>query len=193
MRMGFISSLAILALGAWGSTVAAPEDDSWPQAGQDPGLRAMIDSAGYSQQEQHNIRTILTVLSHPEGLAAPNRSSKYFAVNYQAKGLKPYYVLDRAYGKEGGQNAQSVSSVVRRVKNLLANGDRVWLYMETTAAHTGMLYGVQGSGKPIVFYESMFVRFDPEGRIAETYLIAQQGELYRQLGGQFVFPGRPQP
>lgn len=181
---GWALSFALLVAGN-----GARGADAWP-ATADAELQAMIEGAGYGADERRNVMTVLTLLAEPKGFDTPNRQ-RYFCESYHTKGLRPYFVLDRAYGKADGFTPQSLQDPVRHVKNVLAKGDRLWLYVETTARHTGRLYGVAGTGKPITLYETMWLRFDDAGKVCESNTITQQGELYRQLGGQMTFPGKP--
>jgi hypothetical protein len=164
--------------------------DAWPPAGSDPALRAMIDAAGYDAEESRNVMTALKLLSEPKGFDTPQHG-RYFCERYHTIGPPAYYILDRAYGKRDAVTADSLKNPARVVKDILAKGNRLWLYVETTAIHAGPLYGVPATSKPITLYETMWLRFDEDGKICESTLIAQQGELYRELGGHLTFPGKP--
>lgn len=167
---------------------AAAASDVWAPAASDSDLKAQIAAESYTPEERRNIQTMLELLSEPAGLDV--KKERYFCEDYKAKGPKPYYILDRLYGKRDGIGPKALKDITRHVKNVIAKGDRAWAYYETTATPTAPIYGVS-IVKPVTFFEAVFLRFDESGKICESSLIAQQGELYRQLGGKFSFPGKP--
>lgn len=149
--------------------------------------QTLVNDADYSAEELRNIQTLLAVLAQPDGLETTQRA-EHFCKAFKAIGARPYDVLDKMYGRPDGFRRASLQDQVRTVQRLLAKGNEAWFEARINAIHAGPLYGVAGTGKPLTLYERGFVRFDDQGRICESTLVAQQGELYRQLGGQFIFP-----
>jgi hypothetical protein len=150
-------------------------------------LRAQLEQTNYTTEELRNIHTLLELYSEPQGWMTTNRA-KYFASDYKNIGPGPFYTLDAVYGKPNGFSANSVSNVTRSVKQVIAKADEVWIIVETNAVHSGPLFGVAATGKPISWPERSFFRFNAKGQVSESVLQPQQAEIYKQLGGKMTFP-----
>jgi hypothetical protein len=143
-------------------------------------------AADYTSTERHNVETLRAVLSDREGLERPTR--RYFSPGYKNTDASVYALLDSAYGKADGFKIGSLRDIKRQITDLIAKGDRVWVHYVTEAVQSGPLFGVAATGNTLKWNEDAYVTFDPHGRIVETTRLPVLGEIYLQLGGQFVFP-----
>ena len=83
--------------------------------------------------------------------------------------------LERAF-------AQAFSGTTYEIADLLADGDRVVLRVQTRVTHRGMFYGIPATGRQVQFGGIVIYRID-RGRIAETWSAIDFPGLIRQLRG----------
>ncbi|WP_309091039.1 ester cyclase [Phenylobacterium sp.] len=143
-------------------------------------IDARIAAADYTAQERANIETTIRFLSAPRPIR-PDDRARYFINDYKATrhGMD---TLAQMWGKpHGGYNAASMNDRQDKIVDIIANGDRVWVYFQMNGHHTGPWYGREGTGRPISIHELGMLTYR-DGKIVEAYFLAEELELARQLG-----------
>lgn len=145
-----------------------------------------LDGPSFNAEEKRNVTTLSAVLASKDGFERP--SAKHFCSTYKNTDADPYGTLNKASGKADGFKVGSISNLKREITDLLVEDNRLWVHILTTGQHSGALFGVAATGKPLSWNEEIYVTFDDAGKICETTRFPVQGELYQQLGGKFTFP-----
>lgn len=105
--------------------------------------------------------------------------------------LAPDFVRHRAgfkniaelWGGPGGMDDQSMLDRENVLLELTAKGDRVWGIWRVVGTHTGTLYGIPATQRPVDVIEVGLWRCQ-DGLIAEAWYFGDDLGLIRQLGVQ---------
>jgi predicted ester cyclase len=84
-------------------------------------------------------------------------------------------------GMATGYDEHSIADRVDHIEDMIAKGDRVWALWTVTGTHTGTIFGVPATGKPIEMLELGLWRIE-DGRIVEMWFMADELALCRQIG-----------
>lgn len=157
-----------------------------PVTGSEQEVQARLRAGNYSDEQRHNVNTMLAVVASPDGFEKSN--GRYFAKTYRNTDASAYFTLDKVNAQASGFRSSSLKNLKRQVTDFIVDNNRVWVHVFTTGTHSGPLFGVPASGKTLTWNEEIYATFDQSGKIAETTRYPVQGELYQQLGGKFTFP-----
>jgi len=105
--------------------------------------------------------------------------------------LAPGFVRHRAgfthigelWGHEGpgGMDDESIRDRENRLLELTAKDDKVWGIFRVVGTHTGSIYGIPATGRPVDVVEVALWRV-ADGLIAEAWYFGDELGLLRQLG-----------
>jgi len=73
------------------------------------------------------------------------------------------------------------SDIHETVKDIIAEGDKVWHYFECTGTHTGEYRGLAPTGKKVAWTGVNFWRI-VDGKVVEKASVYDMLDLYKQLG-----------
>nr|WP_052477697.1 ester cyclase [Kibdelosporangium sp. MJ126-NF4]CEL13360.1 hypothetical protein [Kibdelosporangium sp. MJ126-NF4]CTQ99050.1 hypothetical protein [Kibdelosporangium sp. MJ126-NF4] len=82
---------------------------------------------------------------------------------------------------DGGYTAESIADRTDDIDDILAKDDRVWAVWTIKGHHTGPLYGIQATGRPLEITEVGIWRIE-NGLIIEAWFFGDELTLLRQLG-----------
>lgn len=68
-----------------------------------------------------------------------------------------------------------------RIDELIAERDRVVARMTWSGTHSGSLFGIAPTGRPVTYVGAPFFRLH-DGRIREAWVVGDTQELWRTLG-----------
>lgn len=131
----------------------------------------------YTPQEQANIETVLKLRS------APFSERKNYMHPAMVRHRWGFASLADVTGmKDGaGYDANTCSDRVDTIEDLIASGDRVWAVWTMRGTHTGQLFGIPATGKPIEILEAGIWRL-ADGLVIEAWFFGDELRLLRQLG-----------
>ena len=135
------------------------------------------DPRSYTPQEQANIETVLKLR------AAPFSERKNYMHQAMVRHRWGFASLADITGmKDGtGYDASTCSDRVDTIEDLIAKGDRVWAVWTMRGTHTGQLFGIPATGKPIEVLEAGIWRLQ-DGLVIEAWFFGDELRLLRQLG-----------
>ena len=140
-------------------------------------LPADTEPRTYTSEELANIETVLRLRT------APFSERKQFTHPAMIRHRWGFASLADITGmKDGaGYDARTCSDRVDTVEDLIAAGDRVWAVWTMRGTHTGQLFGIPATGKPIEILEAGIWRLK-DGLVAEAWFFGDELALLRQLG-----------
>jgi predicted ester cyclase len=140
-------------------------------------LPSDADPRSYTAEEQANIETVLRLRS------APFSQRKNYLHPAMARHRWGFASLADITGmKDGaGYDARTCSDRVDTIEDLIAKGDRVWAVWTMRGTHTGQLFGIPATGRPIEVLETGIWRLQ-DGLVAEAWFFGDELRLLRQLG-----------
>lgn len=141
-------------------------------------LPAGTDSRGpYTAEEQANISTVLALRSAPF-----SERPRYMHPAMVRHRWGFASLADITGMKDGsGYDAATVSDRVDTIEDLIAKGDRVWAVWTMRGTHTGQLFGIPATGRPIEILEAGIWRL-ADGLVVEAWFFGDELRLLRQLG-----------
>ncbi|MFC1952584.1 ester cyclase [Chloroflexota bacterium] len=89
--------------------------------------------------------------------------------------------MDREGMKQYNSNARSALDSSPTIKDMLAEGDKVLVFVTTKATHIGKWRNVASTGKNVEFSRMAIHRLE-DGKIAESWTLIDRYGLYEQLG-----------
>jgi len=140
-------------------------------------LPSGADPQVYTAEEQANIETVLRLRS-----ASFSQRKNYMhpAMVRHRWGFES--LADITGMKDGaGYDARTCSDRVDTIEDLIAKGDRVWAVWTMRGTHTGQLFGIPATGRPIEVLETGIWRLQ-DGLVAEAWFFGDELRLLRQLG-----------
>ncbi len=140
-------------------------------------LPSGADPQSYTAEEQANIETVLRLRSAP---FSQRKNYMHPAMVRHRWGFAS--LADITGMKDGaGYDARTCSDRVDTIEDLIAKGDRVWAVWTMRGTHTGQLFGIPATGRPIEVLETGIWRLR-EGLVAEAWFFGDELRLLRQLG-----------
>jgi predicted ester cyclase len=135
------------------------------------------DPRSYTLQEQANIEIVLKLRS------APFSERKNYMHPAMVRHRWGFASLADVTGmKDGvGYDASTCSDRVDTIEDLIAKDDRVWAVWTMRGTHTGQLFGIPPTGKPIEILEAGIWRL-ADGLVIEAWFFGDELRLLRQLG-----------
>jgi len=135
------------------------------------------DPRSYTLQEQANIDIVLKLRS------APFSERKNYMHPAMVRHRWGFASLADVTGmKDGaGYDANTCSDRVDTIEDLIAKDDRVWAVWTMRGTHTGQLFGIPPTGKPIEILEAGIWRL-ADGLVIEAWFFGDELRLLRQLG-----------
>jgi predicted ester cyclase len=140
-------------------------------------LPSGADPQVYTAEEQANIETVLRLRS-----ASFSQRKNYMhpAMVRHRWGFES--LADVTGMKDGaGYDARTCSDRVDTIEDLIAKDDRVWAVWTMRGTHTGQLFGIPATGRPIEVLETGIWRLQ-DGLVAEAWFFGDELRLLRQLG-----------
>jgi predicted ester cyclase len=135
------------------------------------------DPRSYTPQEQANIETVLKLRSAP---FSERKNHMHPAMVRHRWGFAS--LADVTGMKDGaGYDASTCSDRVDTIEDLIAKDDRVWAVWTMRGTHTGQLFGIPPTGKPIEILEAGIWRL-ADGLVIEAWFFGDELRLLRQLG-----------
>ena len=140
-------------------------------------LPSGTDPRSYTAEEQANIETVLRLRS------APFTQRKNYMHPAMVRHRWGFASLADITGmKDGaGYDARTCSDRVDTIEDLIAKDDRVWAVWTMRGTHTGQLFGIPATGRPIEVLETGIWRLQ-DGLVAEAWFFGDELRLLRQLG-----------
>jgi len=136
-----------------------------------------VDPRNYTAQEQANIDLILQLRSVS---FTERRKFLHPQMRHHRWGFMS--LADISGMKDGsGYDSQSVSDRVDTIEDIIAKDDRVWAIWTMRGTHTGQIFGIPATGRPIEILEMGVWRIE-EGLVAEAWFFGDELNLVRQLG-----------
>ena len=140
-------------------------------------LMSGADPQVYTAEEQANIETVLRLRSAP---FSQRKNYMHPAMVRHRWGFAS--LADITGMKDGaGYDARTCSDRVDTIEDLIAKGDRVWAVWTMRGTHTGQLFGIPATGRPIEVLETGIWRLK-DGLVAEAWFFGDELRLLRQLG-----------
>jgi predicted ester cyclase len=140
-------------------------------------LPSGADPQSYTAEEQANIETVLRLRSAP---FSQRQNYMHAAMVRHRWGFAS--LADITGMKDGaGYDARTCSDRVDTIEDLIAKGDRVWAVWTMRGTHTGQLFGIPATGRPIEVLETGIWRLR-DGLVAEAWFFGDELRLLRQLG-----------
>ena len=144
-----------------------------------PELDARIAAMDYTPEELANIETTIRFRSLDRPFKREDLvsiiSKEYKATHH---GMD---ALIAVTGDTKGYSQESMNDRRDTIVDIIAKGDRIWVYFRMDGHHTGRWFGQEASGKPISMHELGIFRFK-DGLIIEAAFMGEELELARQLG-----------
>ena len=135
------------------------------------------DPRSYTPREQANIETVLKLRSAP---FSERKNYMHPAMVRHRWGFAS--LADVSGMKDGaGYDASTCSDRVDTIEDLIAKDDRVWAVWTMRGTHTGQLFGIPPTGKPIEILEAGIWRL-ADGLVIEAWFFGDELRLLRQLG-----------
>ncbi|TVZ01972.1 hypothetical protein EAS64_31570 [Trebonia kvetii] len=135
------------------------------------------DPRSYTAEEQANIETVLRLRSAPF-----SQRKKYMHPAMVRHRWGFASLADITGMKDGaGYDARTCSDRVDTIEDLIAKGDRVWAVWTMRGTHTGQLFGIPATGRPIEVLETGIWRLQ-DGLVSEAWFFGDELRLLRQLG-----------
>lgn len=78
---------------------------------------------------------------------------------------------------------KAITNRVNTITRFMGEGDLVAATFQITGTHTGNLYGIEATGKPIDITSGAIFRLEG-GKIVESWFMAEEARLLRQLGAR---------
>ena len=140
-------------------------------------LPSGTDPRTYTPEEQANIETVVRLRS------APFSERKNYTHPAMVRHRWGFASLADITGmKDGaGYDARTCSDRVDTIEDLIAKDDRVWAVWTMRGTHTGQLFGIPATGRPIEVLETGIWRLE-DGLVAEAWFFGDELRLLRQLG-----------
>lgn len=140
-------------------------------------LPAGTDPRVYTAEEQANIEVIRKLRSVPFG---ERKNYMHPAMVRHRWGFAS--LADITGMKDGaGYDSRTVSDRVDTIEDIIAKGDRVWAVWTMRGTHTGQLFGIPATGRPIEILEAGIWRLQ-DGLVIEAWFFGDEFRLLRQLG-----------
>jgi len=140
-------------------------------------LPSGADPQVYTAEEQANIETVLRLRS-----ASFSQRKNYMHPAMVRHRWGFASLADITGMKDGaGYDARTCSDRVDTIEDLIAKGDRVWAVWTMRGTHTGQLFGIPATGRPIEVLETGIWRLQ-DGLVAEAWFFGDELRLLRQLG-----------
>ena len=140
-------------------------------------LPSGADPQSYTAGEQANIETVLRLRSAP---FSQRKNYMHPAMVRHRWGFAS--LADITGMKDGaGYDARTCSDRVDTIEDLIAKDDRVWAVWTMRGTHTGQLFGIPATGRPIEVLETGIWRLQ-DGLVAEAWFFGDELRLLRQLG-----------
>ena len=156
-------------------------------------LPSGTDPRSYTAEERANIETVLQLRSAP---FSQRKNYMHPAMVRHRWGFAS--LADITGMKDGaGYDARTCSDRVDTIEDLIAKDDRVWAVWTMRGTHTGQLFGIPATGRPIEVLETGIWRLQ-DGLVAEAWFFGDELRLLRQLGVRpqdrlHPLPGQFQP
>ena len=152
-------------------------------------------SEGPEMQDHEHISLfgLVTCTCSQQEAANLDLVTRYRAARVSERGpfLAPDFVRHRAgfshvgelFGLEGaaGMNDESIADRQNILIELTAKDDKVWGIFRLVGTHTGTIYGIPATGKPIDVIEAALWRIEGD-LIKEAWYFGDELGLLRQLG-----------
>lgn len=135
-----------------------------------------VTDAAHTDEERRNIDTVLALRRagygerkafHGPGFVVHRRGMAHLAAAGGFRGT--------------GYDANSIADRQDEIVDIIAKDDRVWCVWKIRGTHTGPLFGVAATGRPIEVIEMGAWRFEA-GKVAEAWFFADEYALAVQLG-----------
>src|SRR6202522_1010173 len=140
-------------------------------------LPSGADPRVYTAEEQARIETVLRLRSAP---FSQRKNYMHPAMVRHRWGFDS--LADITGMKDGaGYDARTCADRVDTIEDLIAKGDRVWAVWTMRGTHTGQLFGIPATGRPIEVLETGIWRLQ-DGLVAEAWFFGDELRLLRQLG-----------
>ena len=140
-------------------------------------LPSGADPQVYTAEEQANIETVLRLRS-----ASFSQRKNYMHPAMVRHRWGFASLADITGMKDGaGYDARTCSDRVDTIEDLIAKGDRVWAVWTMRGTHTGQLFGIPATGRPIEVLKAGIWRLQ-DGLVAEAWFFGDELRLLRQLG-----------
>ena len=93
---------------------------------------------------------------------------------HQLKGRKEYKQFAASFGK-------GFPDFHETIRDIIAEGEKVWVFFEFTGTHTGEWMGLAPTGKKIKASVVEIFRI-VDGKVAEEWEVADELDFYKELG-----------
>jgi predicted ester cyclase len=132
--------------------------------------------AARTDEEQRNIETVIALRRasfqqrkafHGPGFVVHRRGMAHLAAGGDFPGT--------------GYDSAAIADRVDEIVDIIAKDDRVWCVWMIRGTHTGPLFGIAPTGRPIEVLEMGAWRFH-NGKVAEAWFFADEYALAGQLG-----------
>ncbi len=101
-------------------------------------------------------------------------SPNFFEVTLKLRGPEAYKKFTYDFFKD-------FSDWYETIKDSIAEGDKVWVYVKGTGTHTGEFLGLASTGKKITIVMVQMWRLI-DGKVVEKQSVADELEAYKQAG-----------
>lgn len=105
---------------------------------------------------------------------------------YWGSDFKNVFAPQFAHGPEGMKNQvayflNAFESIQFRIMDLIIEDDKVAMWVEISAIHTGELFGIKPTNKQVKFREAAWYKIK-NGKLDEVYPFVDWNMLFEQLG-----------
>ncbi len=90
---------------------------------------------------------------------------------------------DQGFPSTGTNLRAAIPDRVDVIEEVIADGDRVGLLFRVTGTHSGNLFGIPATGRPIDVYEVGIYRLE-NGQVVQGWFMADEAALLKQLGAR---------
>ncbi|MFI0374128.1 ester cyclase [Actinomadura sp. 1N219] len=137
-------------------------------------MRSLLtgEPGGYTREERRNLDIIRELRRAPV-----DARKRFMAPGYKVHRRGMAHLAERG----GGYTRESIADRADDIEDMIAKGDRVWAIWTIRGTHTGLLYGVEATGRPIEILEVGVWRL-ADGLVEEAWFFADELALVSALG-----------
>jgi len=115
-------------------------------------------------------------------IAAATEAENHRQLRHEFENLK-YNADDPVLAEVMQPDLEAITDRSNTIVQLMGDGDLVAARLQITGTHSGNLYGIPATGKPIDIASGAILKLE-NGKIVESWFMAEEARLLRQLGAR---------
>ena len=115
-------------------------------------------------------------------VAAATEAENHMQLRHEFENLK-YNADDPVLAEMMQPDLEAITDRSNTIIQLMGEGDLVAARLQITGTHSGNLYGIPATGKPIDIVSGAILRLE-NGKIVDSWFMAEEARLLRQLGAR---------